>query len=102
MKEIRRYRQFILICDGYDECNRWTNLLAKDHFNKPRQWQVKTIICCRTQYLGPNYRNCYTLPSRLTASGTQIVQANGLTEVQRSLLIQRGATNGSTGSDTEP
>ena len=56
---MQRSRQFVLICDGYDEYHKWTNLHTKNQFNKPRQWQAKMIISCRTQYLGPDYSNYF-------------------------------------------
>ncbi|GJJ75017.1 hypothetical protein EMPS_07375 [Entomortierella parvispora] len=59
LEYLRQYREFILICDGYDECHRWFNLHTKNQFNKPRQWKAKLIINCRTQYIGPNYRNYF-------------------------------------------
>ncbi|KAF9119673.1 hypothetical protein BGW39_000127, partial [Mortierella sp. 14UC] len=33
------------------------NLHTTNRFNRPGQWKVKMIITCRTQYLGPDYRN---------------------------------------------
>ncbi|KAG0049662.1 hypothetical protein BGZ83_005523, partial [Gryganskiella cystojenkinii] len=51
-----RSRQFILICDGFDERRSWTNLHTNNKFNKPNQWMAKMIITCRTQYLNPDYR----------------------------------------------
>ncbi|GJJ76113.1 hypothetical protein EMPS_08472 [Entomortierella parvispora] len=59
IEELRQSRRFILICDGYDECHRWINLHTKNYLNKPRQWQAQMIVSCRTQYLGPNYRNYF-------------------------------------------
>ncbi|KAG0045796.1 hypothetical protein BGZ83_008991 [Gryganskiella cystojenkinii] len=55
--ELRRSRQFILICDGYDEHRNWSNLHTNNNFNKPSHWKTKMIITCRTQYLNPNYRS---------------------------------------------
>ncbi|GJJ67739.1 hypothetical protein EMPS_00085 [Entomortierella parvispora] len=59
IEDLRQSRQFILICDGYDEYHHWTNLHSENHFNRPRNWKVKMIVSCRTQYLGPNYRNYF-------------------------------------------
>ena len=49
-------RGFIVICDGYDECQSRSNLYTNNQFNKPNQWKTKMIISCRTQYLTPEYR----------------------------------------------
>ncbi|GJJ71500.1 hypothetical protein EMPS_03850 [Entomortierella parvispora] len=64
IEDMRKSRQFVLICDGYDELHKWTNLHTISQFNKPRQWQVQMIISCRTQYLGPNYRHYFEPESR--------------------------------------
>ncbi|KAG9071880.1 hypothetical protein KI688_006097 [Linnemannia hyalina] len=57
VQEMRQNRQFIVICDGYDESRLTTNLHASNRFNTPNQWDVKTIISCRSQYLGQDYRD---------------------------------------------
>ncbi|KAG0319869.1 hypothetical protein BGZ99_004872 [Dissophora globulifera] len=62
MDELKRSRQFILICDGYDERGKWTNLHTNNSFNKPSHWKAKLIITCRTQYLSPIYLS-YLQPS---------------------------------------
>ncbi|KAG0286169.1 hypothetical protein BGZ98_005189, partial [Dissophora globulifera] len=60
--ELKLSRQFILICDGYDERGKWSNLHTNNSFNKPSRWKAKMIIACRTQYLNPNYLS-YLQPS---------------------------------------
>ncbi|KAF9325736.1 hypothetical protein BG006_010784, partial [Podila minutissima] len=55
--ELKKSGKFILICDGYDECRKWTNLHANNRLNRPRQWQAKMVISCRSQYLVSNYRS---------------------------------------------
>ncbi|KAG0284194.1 hypothetical protein BGZ96_011451 [Linnemannia gamsii] len=55
--ELRQCRQFVVMCDGYDECQLTANLHTVNCFNQAGQWNVKMIITCRTQYLGPDYRN---------------------------------------------
>ncbi|KAG0055003.1 hypothetical protein BGZ83_009878 [Gryganskiella cystojenkinii] len=57
--ELRRSQQFILICDGYDECRNWSNISANNRFNQLHQWKAKMVITCRTQYLNPNYRGYF-------------------------------------------
>ncbi|KAG0046914.1 hypothetical protein BGZ83_007942 [Gryganskiella cystojenkinii] len=56
VEELKRTRQFILICDGYDEWHRWSNLHTANRLNRPNQWQAKLIIFCREDYLVPEYR----------------------------------------------
>ncbi|KAF9327704.1 hypothetical protein BGZ91_001346, partial [Linnemannia elongata] len=56
IRELKQRRQFILICDGYDESQLTSNLHTTNLFNRAGQWEVKLLITCRTQYLGPDYR----------------------------------------------
>ena len=56
INELRRTRKILLICDGYDECRKWTNFHTNNSLNKVNNWSAKMIITCRSQYLGPNYR----------------------------------------------
>ncbi|KAF9333113.1 hypothetical protein BGZ91_011404 [Linnemannia elongata] len=56
IQEMKQSRQFILICDGYDESQLTVNLHTSNLFNRPGQWNVKMVISCRTQYLGQDYR----------------------------------------------
>ncbi|KAG9064399.1 hypothetical protein KI688_003587 [Linnemannia hyalina] len=56
IRELKLHRQLILICDGYDESQLTSNLHTTNLFNQYGQWDVKLLITCRTQYLGPDYR----------------------------------------------
>lgn len=55
-QELRQTRQFIVICDGYDESQLKKNLYNTNLLNQPGQWTVKMVISCRSQYLGADYR----------------------------------------------
>ncbi|KAG9071602.1 WD repeats region domain-containing protein [Linnemannia hyalina] len=55
--DLKQHRQLLLICDGYDESQLTSNLHTTNLFNRPGQWNVKLFITCRTQYLGPDYRD---------------------------------------------
>ncbi|KAG0256812.1 hypothetical protein BGZ95_005394, partial [Linnemannia exigua] len=57
VQEMKQHRQFILICDGYDESQLTANLHASNLFNCPNQWDVKLVISCRSQYLGQDYHD---------------------------------------------
>ncbi|KAF9126638.1 WD_REPEATS_REGION domain-containing protein [Mortierella sp. GBA39] len=56
IRKLKKHRRFILICDGYDESQLTSNLHTTNLLNRPGQWDVKLLITCRTQYLGPDYR----------------------------------------------
>lgn len=57
IQELKLHRQFVVICDGYDESQLRKNLYTTNQLNKPRQWKIKMVIGCRTQYLGSDYRS---------------------------------------------
>ncbi|OAQ23322.1 WD40 repeat-like protein [Linnemannia elongata AG-77] len=57
IRELKLHRQFTLICDGYDESQLTSNLHTTNLFSRSGQWDVKLLITCRTQYLGPDYRS---------------------------------------------
>jgi energy-coupling factor transporter ATP-binding protein EcfA2 len=59
IQEMKLHRQFVLICDGYDESQLKVNIHTTNKFNQPGQWRVKVVISCRTQYLGQDYRSCF-------------------------------------------
>ncbi|KAG0289220.1 WD repeat-containing protein 38 [Linnemannia gamsii] len=56
IQELRQTRQFIVICDGYDESQLKINLYTTNNFNQPAQWKAKVVISCRSQYLSSDYR----------------------------------------------
>ncbi|KAF9901077.1 hypothetical protein EC991_006563, partial [Linnemannia zychae] len=57
IQEMKLHRDFILICDGYDESQIKVNLYVTNQFNQSGQWRVKVVISCRSQYLGQDYRS---------------------------------------------
>ncbi|KAG9066999.1 hypothetical protein KI688_012911 [Linnemannia hyalina] len=57
IQELKQYRQFIVICDGYDESQLTVNIHNSNSFNTSGQWNVKLVISCRSQYLGQDYRD---------------------------------------------
>ncbi|KAF9907933.1 hypothetical protein EC991_010372 [Linnemannia zychae] len=56
IQEMKVQREFVLICDGYDEIQLKINLYSKNLFNQLGQWKVKMVVSCRSQYLGKDYR----------------------------------------------
>ncbi|KAF9901616.1 hypothetical protein EC991_005839, partial [Linnemannia zychae] len=59
IQELRQSRQFVIICDGYDECQLKKNLYETNNLNKPGQWRAKMVISCRSQYLGIDYHSYF-------------------------------------------
>ncbi|KAG0315149.1 hypothetical protein BGZ97_008543 [Linnemannia gamsii] len=58
--EMKQHRQFILICDGYDESQQLNNLYRTNRLNQAYEWQAKMIISCRSEFLGSEYLNRFT------------------------------------------
>ena len=56
IRELKSYRQFVLICDGYDECQKKDNLYNDNRLNQPGERIVKMIISCRSEFFGSDYR----------------------------------------------
>ncbi|KAF9126089.1 hypothetical protein BGW39_006873 [Mortierella sp. 14UC] len=56
IQELKQDRQFVIICDGYDESQLSLNLHSTNSFNRAGHWKVKMIISCRNTYLTKGYR----------------------------------------------
>ncbi|KAF9117715.1 hypothetical protein BGW39_001860 [Mortierella sp. 14UC] len=56
IQQLQQHRQFIVICDGYDESQLKKNIYATNFLNQPGQWKAKMFISCPSQYLGADYR----------------------------------------------
>ncbi|KAF9127955.1 hypothetical protein BGW39_005466, partial [Mortierella sp. 14UC] len=52
VQEIKRHRQLVLICDGYDESRLTANLYTA---NRLGQIQIKMIVSCRNTFLSHGY-----------------------------------------------
>ncbi|KAG0022509.1 hypothetical protein BGZ80_000080 [Entomortierella chlamydospora] len=61
IKEMKKKREFILICDGYDESTRTNNLYTCNRFDQSGEWKAKMIISCRTEYLERGYRDDFQI-----------------------------------------
>ncbi|KAF9319981.1 WD_REPEATS_REGION domain-containing protein, partial [Linnemannia elongata] len=57
IQEMKQHRQFILICDGYDESQLTINIHTTNHLNQAGHWRSKIVISCRSQYLGQDYHS---------------------------------------------
>ncbi|KAG0075292.1 hypothetical protein BGZ90_010055, partial [Linnemannia elongata] len=56
IRELKHHRQFVLICDGYDESRLFQNLYTSNLLNQPGQWEVKMIVTCRSTFLSRGYQ----------------------------------------------
>ncbi|KAG0040435.1 hypothetical protein BGZ83_002533, partial [Gryganskiella cystojenkinii] len=57
IRELKSYRKFILICDGYDESQQTHNLYVSNRLNQTGEWSAQVVISCRSEYLGLDYRD---------------------------------------------
>ncbi|KAK3824618.1 MAG: hypothetical protein J3Q66DRAFT_93735 [Benniella sp.] len=57
IQELKANRQFILICDGYDESQHTHNLYTNNRINEPGEWQAKMVISCRSEHIGLHYQD---------------------------------------------
>ncbi|KAG0203039.1 hypothetical protein BGX28_004565 [Mortierella sp. GBA30] len=65
IREMKRHRHFVLICDGYDECKQSNNLYTSNQLNEPdSHWRAKMVISCRSEYLPQDYRDRFQPTSR--------------------------------------
>ncbi|KAF9284504.1 hypothetical protein BGZ88_009937 [Linnemannia elongata] len=59
IQEMLHNRQFLLICDGYDECGITTNLHTTNKLNRTGQRNVKMVISCRTTLFSRGYQGLF-------------------------------------------
>ncbi|KAF9145768.1 hypothetical protein BGX20_006901, partial [Mortierella sp. AD010] len=52
-------REFVIICDGYDESQQFQNLYESNGFNKDGGWCVQMIVSCRSEHLSQEYRHLF-------------------------------------------
>ncbi|KAG0006573.1 hypothetical protein BGZ80_005216, partial [Entomortierella chlamydospora] len=55
IRELKRDRKFIIICDSYDETRLSVNLYVTNRLNQLGQWNAKMIISCRSNQVPPDY-----------------------------------------------
>ncbi|KAG0291040.1 hypothetical protein BGZ98_003188, partial [Dissophora globulifera] len=74
IQELKSDREFILICDGYDECQQQSNLYTSNRLNQPGEWKVQMVISCRSEYLGYDYRRRFQPGDRNDWTGGALLQ----------------------------
>ncbi|KAF8924265.1 hypothetical protein BGZ58_001989, partial [Dissophora ornata] len=57
IRELKSDREFVLICDGYDESEQTHNLYMSNRLNQPREWRARMVISCSSEYIGHDYRD---------------------------------------------
>ena len=74
IREMKEHRKFILICDGYDECQQSHNLYMSNQLNQSGEWNAQMIISCRSEYLGSDYRDRFQPGDRNQMSSSSLFQ----------------------------
>ena len=74
IRELKLYRKFILICDGYDESQQTHNLYRSNRLNQPGEWETQMVISCRSEYLGNDYRDRFQPGDRNKKSDATLFQ----------------------------
>ncbi|KAI1313855.1 hypothetical protein EDD11_002456 [Mortierella claussenii] len=57
IRELKDYDRFVLICDGYDECQSTGNLYNSNQLNQPGKWKAQMVISCRSEHLSHGYQS---------------------------------------------
>jgi len=79
IREVKLHREFILICDGYDESQQTHNLYTRNRLNEVGEWKAKMVICCRIEYLGVDYRDRFQPGDRNNRSDASLFQEIAIT-----------------------
>jgi len=74
IRELKLYRKFIVICDGYDESQQTHNLYTSNRLNQAGDWHAKMVISCRSEYLGADYRDRFQPGDRNQLSSQALLQ----------------------------
>lgn len=56
IRELKK-REFVLICDGYDESQETHNLYTNNRLNQEGEWKAQMVIGCRSDYIGLDYKD---------------------------------------------
>ncbi|KAG0374561.1 hypothetical protein BGX24_010241 [Mortierella sp. AD032] len=59
VQELKQDRQFILICDAYDEMRLRINLHTSNMLNRHNEWKTQMIISCRSNKAALNYHDLF-------------------------------------------
>ncbi|KAG0015270.1 hypothetical protein BGZ80_009949 [Entomortierella chlamydospora] len=86
IRELKLHREFILICDGYDESQQTRNLYMSNQLNQPGGWHAQMVISCRTEYTGFDYRDCFWPIDHGNRGNPQLFQEAILTPFDKSQI----------------
>ena len=74
IRELKFHRNFILICDGYDESQQTYNLYTRNRLNEAGEWKARMVISCRSEYVGVDYRYRFQPGDRNNRSDVSLFQ----------------------------
>ncbi|KAG0022202.1 hypothetical protein BGZ80_000773 [Entomortierella chlamydospora] len=79
IRELKLHREFILICDGYDEIQETRNLYITNQLNQSGGWRVQMLISCRTEYNSIEYKDCFQPTERNNGGDGELFQEASIT-----------------------
>jgi len=79
IREMKHYRKFVLICDGYDESQQSRNLYMSNRLNQDGEWDAQMVISCRSEYLGSDYRDRFQPVNRNQQQDSPLFQEAAIT-----------------------
>ncbi|KAG0043057.1 hypothetical protein BGZ83_011888, partial [Gryganskiella cystojenkinii] len=65
-------REFVIICDGYDESQQTQNLYETNGLNKDGGWKAQMVISCRSEHIGQDYQDLFQ-PAPLNSSDSNLL-----------------------------
>ena len=74
IREMKHYRRFIVICDGYDESQQTHNLYKSNRLNEAGEWNAQMVISCRSEYVGAEYKDRFQPGDRNRQSDSTLFQ----------------------------
>ncbi|KAF9352777.1 hypothetical protein BGX26_009447, partial [Mortierella sp. AD094] len=84
--ELKASREFILICDGYDESQQTRNLYTSNQLNQSEGWRAQMIISCRTEYTGVDYKGSFQPIDRDNRSCSELFQEAVITPFNKNQI----------------
>ena len=68
-------REFVIICDGYDESQQTQNLYESNGLNTDGGWKAQMVVSCRSEHLGQDYRDLFQPARSSLADPDLLLQA---------------------------
>ncbi|KAG0013729.1 hypothetical protein BGZ80_010894 [Entomortierella chlamydospora] len=74
IRELKAHHEFVIICDGYDECQQTRNLYTSNQLNQPGEWRAQMVISCCTEYTSDRYKDLFQPTDRNSRESLDLFQ----------------------------